>query len=60
MEKPGMDYRTTAQVISDWRGRMLFARPRSTGERVLDYLVPCLLPTLWVVALVTAGAAIFW
>jgi len=54
--KPDVDYRITAQLISDWRGRMLFARPRSMRERLLDYL----LPALWVLALVVASAAIIW
>lgn len=54
--KPDVDYRITAQLISDWRGRMLFARPRSMRERLLDYL----LPALWVLALVVAGAGIIW
>jgi len=54
--KPDVDYRITAQLISDWRGRMLFARPRSMRERLLDYL----LPVLWVLALVVASAGIIW
>jgi hypothetical protein len=54
MEQHDADYRTTVQVISDWRDRKRLERVPSLGERVLNYLVP----TLWVVALVVGGAAI--
>jgi hypothetical protein len=54
MEQHDADYRTTVQVISDWRDRKRLERVPSMGERVLSYLVP----TLWVVALVVGGAAI--
>jgi len=54
MEQHDADYRTTVQVISDWRDRKRLERVPSVGERVLSYL----LPTLWVVALVVGGAAI--
>jgi hypothetical protein len=54
--KPDVDYRTTGQIISDWRGRMLFARQRTMRERLLHYL----LPMLWVLAFLVGSAAIFW
>lgn len=50
------DYRTTVQIISDWRERKLLERSPTMGERLLSYL----LPTLWVTAIVVAGAAISW
>jgi hypothetical protein len=53
---PDAHYHTTVQLISDWRGRMLFARPRSMHERLLDYL----LPVLWGLAVVVASAGIIW
>jgi hypothetical protein len=56
MENQPVDARTTAQAISGWRGPFLFERQRTTGERLLHYL----LPTLWVLAVVAAGAAISW
>jgi hypothetical protein len=54
--KPEEEYRTTLQITSNWRGRLLFARPPSIRQRVLHYLVP----SLWAVAIVAAAAAIFW
>jgi len=56
MENRNVDARTTAQVISDWRGRFLFEHPRSRTEQLLNYL----LPTLWVLSVVAAGAALSW
>ena len=56
MENQDVDARTTSQVISDWRGRMRFERQRSMAERLVNYL----LPTLWVLAVVAAAAAISW
>jgi hypothetical protein len=50
------DYRTTVQIISDWRERKLLERSPTMGERLLSYL----LPTLWVTAIVVAAAAISW
>lgn len=54
MEQHDADYRTTVQVISDWRDRKRLERVPSMGERLLNYLVP----TLWVLALVVGGAAV--
>jgi hypothetical protein len=54
--KPEEEYRTTLQITSNWRGRLLFARPPSVRQRLLHYLVPI----LWAVAIVAAAAAIFW
>jgi hypothetical protein len=54
--KPEEEYHTTLQTTSNWRARMVFMRPPSLRQRLLDYLVP----TLWALALVVAGVAIFW
>jgi hypothetical protein len=54
--KPEEEYRTTLQMTSNWRGRMLFARRPSMRQRLLDYLVR----VLWALALIVAGTAIFW
>jgi hypothetical protein len=45
--KPEEEYHTTLQMTSNGRGRMLFARPPSIRQRLLDYLVPM----LWALAL---------
>jgi hypothetical protein len=54
IEAQDADYRTTVQVIADWRDRKRLERVPTIAERVLNYLVP----TLWVVALVVGGAAV--
>jgi hypothetical protein len=56
MEKQGLDYRTTVQMLSDWRDRKVLERSRSLGERLLGYF----LPTLWTLAVVVAGVALSW
>lgn len=56
MAEPEEEFHRTLQITSNWRGRMLFARPPSMRQRLLDYLVP----VLWALALFVAGAAIFW
>jgi hypothetical protein len=66
LAEPNERYRTALQLMSTWRGRILFARPRSMRQRLLDYLdmhvqlLDYLLPMLWAVALLAAGAAILW
>ena len=57
MAKPDALYQTTRQMASTWRGRIVFAPPPSLRERLVEYLVP---GVLWAIALVVAGAAIFW
>jgi hypothetical protein len=56
METQDVDQRTTLQIMSDWRERKLAERSPTVAERFLTYL----LPTLWVLAFVAAGAAISW
>ena len=56
MAKPEEEYHTTLQMTSNWRARMLFARPPSLRQRLLDYLVP----VLWALALVVGVTVIFW
>lgn len=51
-----LDYRTTVQMLSDWRERKLLERAPTLAERLLGYF----LPGLWLFAIVVAGAAISW
>jgi hypothetical protein len=55
MEKQELDYRTTVQMLSDWRDRKLLERSPGLGERLLSYSVP----TLWLLAFAVAGAALW-
>ena len=56
METQDADHRSTLRIMSDWRERKLLERSPTITERFLTYL----LPTLWVLAFVAAGAAISW
>lgn len=56
METQDADYRTTVQIVADWRERKLSERSPTLAERFLSYL----LPALWVLALVAAVAAVSW
>jgi hypothetical protein len=40
--KPDEPYQTTRQMTSTWRGRIVFARPPSLRQRLVEYLVPVL------------------
>jgi hypothetical protein len=57
MAKPDDLYQTTRQMASTWRGRIVFVPSPSLRERLVDYLLP---GVLWAIALVVAGAAMFW
>jgi hypothetical protein len=56
MEKQAVDYRTTVQMLSDWRERKVLERSQTFGEQFLSYL----LPALWVLAVVVGGAVTSW
>jgi hypothetical protein len=56
MAKPAGPYQTTRQMASTWRDRVVFAHGPSLRQRLLDYLVP----VLWALVLLAAGAASFW
>jgi hypothetical protein len=55
--KPDAPYQTPREMASTWRGRIMFVPSPSLRERLVEYLVP---GVLWAIALVVAGAAIFW
>jgi hypothetical protein len=56
MAGTGFGYETTAKVATHEEGRLLFARPPTLRERLLEWV----LPLLWLLVMGVVVAALFW
>jgi cytochrome c-type biogenesis protein CcmH/NrfF len=56
MAGTGFGYETTVKVATHEEGRLLFARPPTLRERLLEWV----LPLLWLLVMGVVVAALFW